>query len=78
MEANRIHGESNLNAVRDGLRVLRTIISEFHSHARVKAPRGSHDEGNVVPFGTFLSRRLRRSDDRIRVTSKSFWKERAL
>jgi glycosyltransferase involved in cell wall biosynthesis len=78
LEANRIHGESNLNAVRDGLRVLRTIISEFHSHARVKAPRGSHDEGNVVPFGTFLSRRLRRSDDRIRVTSKSFWKERAL
>jgi len=78
LEANRIHGESNLNAVRDGLRVLRTIVSEFHSHARVKAPRGSHDEGNVVPFGTFLSRRLRRSDDRIRVTSKSFWKERAL
>jgi glycosyltransferase involved in cell wall biosynthesis len=82
LEANRIHGESNLNAVRDGLRVLRTIISEFHSHARVKTPRGSRDrvwaEGNVVPFGTFLSRRLRRTDDRSPAAPKSFWKERAL
>ncbi|MFC8315030.1 glycosyltransferase family 2 protein [Gordonia sp. NPDC057258] len=32
-EANRIHGESNLNAVRDGLRVLRTIRQEF-AHQR--------------------------------------------
>lgn len=58
-EANRIHGESNLNAVRDGLRVLRTICSEFHSHSRVKAPRTSADT-NVIPFGTFLRRRLGR------------------
>jgi glycosyltransferase involved in cell wall biosynthesis len=28
-EANRIHGSSNLNAVRDGIRVLRTICREF-------------------------------------------------
>ncbi|MER7133685.1 glycosyltransferase family 2 protein [Streptosporangium saharense] len=30
-ERNRIHGESNLHAVRDGLRVLRTIIREWRS-----------------------------------------------
>nr|WP_035717240.1 MULTISPECIES: glycosyltransferase family 2 protein [Gordonia] len=35
-EANRIHGESNLNAVRDGLRVLRTIRQEF-THQRRSA-----------------------------------------
>ncbi len=28
MEYDRIHGESNLNAVRDGLRILRVIVSE--------------------------------------------------
>ncbi len=28
MEQRRIHGESNLNAVRDGTRVLRTIVRE--------------------------------------------------
>ncbi len=28
-EGNRIHGASNLNAVRDGFRVLRTILHEF-------------------------------------------------
>ena len=28
MEGRRIHGVSNLNAVRDGLRVLRTILHE--------------------------------------------------
>ncbi|GAT70816.1 glycosyltransferase family 2 protein [Planomonospora sp. ID91781] len=37
----RIHGESNLRAVRDGLRVLRTIIREWRggSTARVPEPR---------------------------------------
>ncbi|AGB26971.1 glycosyl transferase (plasmid) [Mycobacterium sp. JS623] len=30
-EAHRIHGESNLNAVTDGIRVLRTIRREFQS-----------------------------------------------
>jgi glycosyltransferase involved in cell wall biosynthesis len=29
IEAPRLHGESNLHAVRDGLRVLRTIVREF-------------------------------------------------
>ena len=65
-EANRIHGESNLNAVRDGLRVLRTIVSEFHSHKtpirRRTMPVDSLDlertPAKVIPFGAVLSRRL--------------------
>lgn len=82
LEADRIHGESNLNAVRDGLRVLRTICTEFHSHSRVKTPRTSQDDpvkanGNVVPFGTFLSRRLRRGD-RSAAALRTSRKERAL
>jgi glycosyltransferase involved in cell wall biosynthesis len=37
-ESNRIHGSSNLNAVRDGLRVLRTIWREFvQARRRVRA-----------------------------------------
>jgi glycosyltransferase involved in cell wall biosynthesis len=37
-EANRIHGVSNLNAVRDGIRVLRTIWREFlQARKRAKA-----------------------------------------
>jgi glycosyltransferase involved in cell wall biosynthesis len=65
-EANRIHGESNLNAVRDGLRVLRTICSEYLSHHKAKAIRASQDSdsdrmpANVIPIATFLNRRLRR------------------
>lgn len=64
-EANRIHGESNLNAVSDGLRVLRTIFAEFQSHSRTKSRRVNRDSvsnrelANVIPFGTFLSRRRR-------------------
>jgi glycosyltransferase involved in cell wall biosynthesis len=65
-EANRIHGESNLNAVRDGLRVLRTICSEYLSHHEAKAIRASQESdsdrmpANVIPIATFLNRRLRR------------------
>jgi hypothetical protein len=33
VEKSRIFGESNLNAIRDGFRVLRTILNE-RSHAR--------------------------------------------
>jgi glycosyltransferase involved in cell wall biosynthesis len=32
IEATRLYGESNLNAVRDGLRVLRTIVDEYRAH----------------------------------------------
>lgn len=71
IEADRIYGESNLNAVRDGLRVLRTIGSEFHSHHRSKFARRGRQGADghaidlervpakVIPFGAFLSRRRR-------------------
>jgi glycosyltransferase involved in cell wall biosynthesis len=36
-EANRIHGVSNLNALRDGLRILRVIVSERLRRYRVLA-----------------------------------------
>jgi hypothetical protein len=39
-EQPRIHGESNLNAVRDGLRVLRAIVSE---RLRVRRVRPNDD-----------------------------------
>jgi len=37
-EANRIHGVSNLNALRDGFRILRVIVSERLRRYRVLAP----------------------------------------
>jgi glycosyltransferase involved in cell wall biosynthesis len=42
-ERSRIHGVSNLNAHRDGARVLRTIVTEWRSKPRDSAPNGSHD-----------------------------------
>ena len=38
VEKNRIYGESNLHAVSDGLRVLRTILAE-RAHARATTAR---------------------------------------
>lgn len=59
-EADRIHGVSNLNAVRDGLRVLRTICGEYrvyrksafpgagrHSRSAPRVPAAPH---GVVPL----------------------------
>jgi hypothetical protein len=37
-EAPRLYGESKLNAVRDGLRVLRVIVNERPSRSRPPAP----------------------------------------
>ncbi len=37
VELARIHGESNLHAVRDGQRVLRTILSEYRRRRAVKS-----------------------------------------
>jgi glycosyltransferase involved in cell wall biosynthesis len=67
-EADRIHGVSNLNAVSDGLRVLRTICSEFRLHnptlaRRRRAAGSSRAPANVVPL-IQLSRRLRQRDVR--------------
>jgi hypothetical protein len=36
IEHARIHGESNLNTIRDGTRVLRTILSEYHRMHRTR------------------------------------------
>ena len=54
IERLRIHGTSNLNTVRDGFRVLRTILNEFRRRsaarraaARAAAPRRA--AGKVVP-----------------------------
>ena len=38
VERNRIHGESNLHPVRDGLRVLRTILRERFSPVHAPGP----------------------------------------
>jgi glycosyltransferase involved in cell wall biosynthesis len=55
-EHSRIHGVSNLNAARDGWRVLRTIVAErYYHHNRVKAQRKlaadalSHRQQTVLP-----------------------------
>lgn len=73
-ESARIHGVSNLNAVRDGLRVLRTIRSEFRAHRRAPARpvlalagAPSRDDevatelANVIPQSALRRRRQRRS-----------------
>lgn len=46
-ESNRIHGVSNLNAVSDGIRILRTIRREFF-YARAAAANPSMPECTVV------------------------------
>ncbi|TDT33030.1 glycosyltransferase involved in cell wall biosynthesis [Naumannella halotolerans] len=42
-ERNRIHGESNLHAVSDGLRVLRTLMAEWNRARRPAQQPGSAD-----------------------------------
>ena len=50
VELLRIHGESNLNAVTDGLRVLRTLVSEWRrARARRMAERPSHRRPRELP-----------------------------
>ena len=64
-EANRILGESNLNAVSDGLRVLRTIRREFFAlRVRFTRPGAATPEvdvvSNVVPLSALRRLRSRR------------------
>ena len=47
-ERDRIFGASNLKAVRDGLRVLKTIGEEFINHRRVARASRSRRSGAVV------------------------------
>ena len=48
-EHSRIHGVSNLNATKDGWRVLRTIFAErYYHHQRQKAQRKSSSPERVA------------------------------
>jgi glycosyltransferase involved in cell wall biosynthesis len=49
IERDRLFGESNLHAVRDGMRILRTIMREFRG-SRIR--RKAHKERRVVEFKT--------------------------
>ena len=46
VERDRIHGESNLHAVRDGLRVLRTIVFEWLRLWTSRRVKGSASESS--------------------------------
>jgi glycosyltransferase involved in cell wall biosynthesis len=55
-ESKRVHGESHLNVVRDGMRILRTILAERRrarepgEHARaVEVPTGSDAYSSALP-----------------------------
>ncbi|WP_326555131.1 glycosyltransferase family 2 protein [Micromonospora sp. NBC_01813] len=45
----RIHGESNLNTVRDGTRVLRTILSEFRRDRRLRRKSRANAPTTATP-----------------------------
>src|SRR5262249_19602758 len=50
-EASRVHGVSNLNAVRDGTRVLRTIRREFVAARRMARMQRRHDRSRSATWG---------------------------
>jgi glycosyltransferase involved in cell wall biosynthesis len=86
-ESDRIHGVSNLNAVRDGLRVLRTICGEYRTHRKSARPRITSESTvasllempapiyDVIPSGTLLSRRLRKHGVTGAAVSVDDWQE---
>lgn len=49
-EHDRIHGISNLNAWRDGIRVARTILAEWSPMRWLRAPDGSLAPESSVPY----------------------------
>ncbi|OYN79950.1 glycosyltransferase family 2 protein [Mycolicibacterium sphagni] len=51
-ELDRIHGASNLNAVKDGLRILWTILQEFRQARRRGWKRGAHGRSLNVTAGS--------------------------
>ena len=53
-ESSRIHGMSNLNAVKDGTRVLRTIRREF-VEARKRTARSDRNWGRPVAHSEYLA-----------------------
>jgi glycosyltransferase involved in cell wall biosynthesis len=55
-EHSRIHGVSNLNAARDGWRVLRTIVAErYYHHNRLKAQRKLAADALLYPQQTVMA-----------------------
>lgn len=66
-EADRLHGASNLHAVRDGLRVLRTICSEYLTYRRSRRASGARalpptSAHRPEPSSSLRTRRLQRHD----------------
>jgi len=51
-EAERVHGNSNLRTIRDGFRVLRTIVLERNRLARAALPTGADDPRPAVALTT--------------------------
>ncbi|MGE2736220.1 glycosyltransferase family 2 protein [Mycolicibacterium vaccae] len=83
-EADRIHGASNLHAVRDGLRVLRTIGSEYLAH-RLGRRHPEHPAVDPMrlsrpqPSNSLRTRRLPQHEPRTAtVLSADLPKEKAL
>ncbi|MGE2835274.1 glycosyltransferase family 2 protein [Mycobacterium sp. SMC-4] len=80
-EADRIHGASNLNAVRDGLRVLRTIGSEYVSYrrsgrSRVHAALQPSALYRPAPSDSMRTLRLQKHERRSSAVSFGEWPER--
>ena len=51
-ESPRVHGASNLNSFRDGMRVLRTILAERRQSRRLKDPSADDRTVAQTQFGT--------------------------
>ncbi len=60
VEHARMHGESNLNTFRDGLRVLRTILSEY---GRMRRDRRAVRRGRALPATPVPAQALSSADD---------------
>ena len=58
-EHSRIHGVSNLNAVRDGMRVLRTVFTERQSSQQAAQPEGSAGTTWTAGYQAMIEPRLR-------------------
>lgn len=54
-ERDRMHGISNLNAVSDGIRVLRTIFAEWRSHRRTARVVGPEHTATIEPVKTLTT-----------------------
>ncbi len=72
-EHSRIHGVSNLNAVRDGMRVLRTVLTERRlSSERTAQPEGSADTTWSADYEAMIMPELRQPAAEAELTLDSF------